>query len=265
MNEEETITLKRARKYLGSPEDERCITASPFFTSKSSSKTVEMTVSGSVVAIAEASVEKRDLMMEVEEPDDVGVEEFENEVEVPMDEVVHTTNGMANDIAEQRQVSESPPHKKPLPTTDKDNQEVIPASPITIRPSLLHFLHNSPSSTIPNTKSHPSPIPTSPPPSRPVFIPLPSQRTATPILRPGMKKAYTPRPSNVITFPDTPTLSRGLSAQQSHLVDGWKERFLRSEDATPTSRVLRLTNTISARPMTPLHTSLFRRNNLGPR
>ena len=256
--------MKRARKYLGSPEDERCITASPFFTSKNISKTTEMTVSESVVALAEASVDESDLMMEVEEPDDLDVEEFENEVEVPMDEVLQTANGMVNDIAEQRQVSESPPHKKPLPTTDKDNQEVIPASPITIRPSLLHFLHNSPS-TIPNTKSHPSPIPTSPPLSRPVFIPRPSQRTATPILRPGMKKAYTPRPSNVITFPDTPTLSPGLSAQQSHLVDGWKERFLRSEDATPTSRVLRLTNTISARPMTPLHTPLFRRNNFGPR
>jgi len=266
LNEEEAITLKRARKYLGNPENERCVTASPFFTS-TSQNTIEMTISESVVMASESEMEESDVPMEVEELDDLAVTDAENQVDVPMNECIGTADEIVEDTLEQRQVSESPPQKKPSTTTiDQNSQEVIPSSPIAIRPSLLHFLHNpSPSSGLPTPKSlHQSTLSPSPAPTRPVLIPIPSQRIVTPILRPGMKKAYTPRPSNV-KFPDTPTPSPGLSAQQSDLVNGWKERFLRSGEGTPTGYVPRLTNTISSRPMTPLHTPLFRRNNLGPR
>ena len=262
MNEEETIISKRARNYLGSSED-RCITASPFFTSKSS-ETEETTTAEPVGILADVFMEENSLL--VEEPENIATaDESENQPERPTDEVAHTAVEILDRTAQQRQVSESPPSKKPLKTTENDNQEVIPSSPIPIRPSLLQFLYgNPPTPSLTDPKPQTPPLDTSPPPSRPVFIPLPSQRIATPILRPGMKKAYTPRPSNV-TFPDTPTLTPRLSAQQSHLVNGWKERFLRTEEATPTSHAPRLTNTISTRPVTPLHTPLFSRHNLGPR
>ena len=76
--------------------------------------------------------------------------------------------------------------------------------------------------------------------------PRPSNHT--PILRPGLKKAYTPRPSHS-HFPETPT----PSSNHSILVQGWKDRF--------TSK---FTNTISSRPMTPLHTPIFRRKTVTP-
>jgi hypothetical protein len=110
-------------------------------------------------------------------------------------------------------------------------------------------------------------FPPSPPPSRPMsalFMHLPSHPAEkTPILYPGNKKVYTPRPSHTV-FPDTPTLSPVLSQHQSLVVKGWKERFLHhsasSGPFTPkSSDTPRLGNTISSRPITPLHTPLLRR------
>ena len=260
-NEEETITLKRARKYLGSPEDERCVVASPFFAS-TGQKTIDMTVSESVTRVSDRDVVESDMRMEVEGSHDLDGDETESQIDITRGKGEGIREEMSDDPIEQRQVSESPPQKKPFtPVNEHQNNEIIPSSPITVRPCLLQFLHN-PTSPPLTPQSPQTVLPPSSTSSRPVLLPVPSQRTATPILRPGMKKAYTPRPSHV-KFRDTPIRSPALSAQQAHVVSDWKERFLRSEPGTTTSYVPRLTNTISARPMTPLHTPL-KRNNLGP-
>jgi hypothetical protein len=226
---EGTIAVKRARKYLGSDENQE-IVESPFF-SKKPTTGVNKAPHLSSDAIDEARLE-----MDLELPVKVIGEEI---VDKPMNEMMKTT--------EDRQVSESPPRTKPTETSQRDEDYVIPDSPANAtrtKPLLTppeipddadEIIHACPS----NNKNI---FPPSPPPSRPTPI-FPLSSNHTPILRPGMKKPYAPRPSHQRTiFPDTPT---PLPAHTT-IIQGWKKQFVH-------------TNTISNRPITPLHTTVFQR------
>ena len=228
---DETIAVKRARKYWGSDEDEQFM-QSPFFSAKQKIRVDEM-----------PTQEREEIGLELTE---------EKEIDgLPVDEIMDQENSEELEPApeqmmetiDQRQVSESPPRRKPTETIQTNEDEVIPDSPAgPIRSGILSIIQ--PSLTNNPTPEH-NTFPPSPPPSRatnpPPKFSLPSHQH-TPILHPGMKKAYTPRPSH----PDTPT----LTPQHSVVVQGWKDRFLNTSKPS---------NTISNRPMTPLHTPLFRR------
>ena len=109
----------------------------------------------------------------------------------------------------------------------------------------------------------PSPLPSRP--NTPTVIPLPSSDSQhSRIFYPGMKKAHIPRPSHN-GFPDTPAASPVLSGTQSAVVQGWKERFLHIATPSRPSFAPRLSNTIASRPITPLHTPFFRRNEIRPK
>jgi hypothetical protein len=229
MNGEESISQKRARRYLGSDDEE--VTASPFFSGKQST------------------------VKQLETPPNTASETVEQTTEVVVSNL-------------QTQVSESPIRPKEPNFDPGMEDEVILDSPTgAIRNGdLLNnseaILDNPIIEEIQASQGYESPIDDTIPPSPPhlhsTIMPLPSQPpTRTPILRPGMKKAYTSRPFHTI-FPDTPTPSPILTSQHNVVVQGWKERFL-STSASP-----KLSNTISSRPMTPLHTPLLRRTPATP-
>lgn len=271
----ESIAVKRARKYFTSDEETEAV-ASPFF-SKSTT-----TIHTSAVAATEKHepliVETNENMetiatVEIAEMTEVG-ENAENEIQEST--VTHTVVGLATPESHETQVSESPPRTKPSESTQIDLDEIILNSPnCPIRTG--NFLESQQSEETENIEIPASPgceanediFPPSPPPSRPIsalFVSRASHHQhKTPIIHPGIKKAYTPRPSHSI-FPDTPTPSPPvLSQQHSLVVKGWKERFLHNSASqglfTPKNNdTPKLSKTISSRPMTPLHTPLLRRN-----
>lgn len=231
---EETIALKRARKYLGSDEAEE-IVQSPFFSKKRGSVIVQQPASSEAIEETGLHTNVEEILGNVES------------VDVRRDEEMVET-------IKERQVSESPPRMKATGIIETNEDEVIPDSPAgpirtkTFHPDSIDEV-NDIFQTSPEFQSnnHNVFLP-SPPPSRqnpPPILPRPSNHT--PILRPGTKKAYTPRPSHS-NFPDTPTPSN-----HTLIVQGWKDRF--------TSK---LTNTISNRPITPLHTPILRRKIVTP-
>jgi hypothetical protein len=244
MNGEESIALKRARKYLGS-DDEEEVVASPFFGGK------------------------RPTMKKIEKQPDLSFEPTTLDKN-PEETTNQTTQSIMVVHEEETQVSESPIQSKETVRNLGTDEEVILDSPTgAIRSGdlLNEFQEDADNSVIEEIQASPGyespeddPFPPSPPPSGPTIMPLPSRPQAqnTPILHPGMKKAYTPRPSHSI-FPETPTPSPILTSQHAVVVQGWKERFLSTSTTTP-----KLTNTISSRPMTPLHTPLLRRTPVTP-
>jgi len=269
---DESIAVKRARRYLGSSQEDE-VAASPFFASKGRQNT-EKAVKGTDCSASMGEIAATGIEMEHS-----GAEE--------MSKGEATILETSQDTEQERQVSESPPRAwtttDPTPT---DEDEVILDSPTAnrsthLRPSQItetastdrspHEIAASPGYESPEADT----FPPSPPPSRPLIMALPtltSQKitqittrdttttqtiTDTPtfisILTTGTKKAYTPRPSHCI-FPDTPTPSPGtLNPQHSLMVQGWKEKFSHSS-ATP-----KLFGTISSKPMTPVHTPVLRR------
>jgi hypothetical protein len=243
MNGEESIALKRARKYLGS-DDEEEVVASPFFGGKR--PTVNNVAN---------------------QPDN----SFEPTIsDGRPNETTNKTTDSIEAHEEETQVSESPIRTKKPDLNLGTDEEVILDSPTgAIRSADLlnepkEDADNLVTEEIQASPGYESPedhrFPPSPPPSGPTIMPLPSRPPPqiTPILHPGMKKAYTPRPSHKI-FPDTPTPSPILTSQHAIVVQGWKARFLSTSTTTP-----KLTNTISSRPMTPLHTPLLRRTPVTP-
>ena len=231
MESEETIAVKRAKKYLGSDEDNEFM-QSPFFSERQTIRAAEV-----------PTQDKEEIGLELNEEsnlkdppvDEITGQEDSEELNSAPEQMTETTG--------QLQVSESPPRQKPTETIQTNEDEVIPDSPVCpIRKGIISTI--SPYPTNNPTPQH-NTFPPSPPPSRatnpPPKFSLPS-RQHTPILHPGMKKAYTPRPSH----PDTPT----LTPEHSVVVQGWKDRFFNSS---------KLSNTISNSPMTPLHTPVFRR------
>ena len=237
MENEETIAVKRARKYLGSDEDEEFV-QSPFFSLKQHTKVIMMT-----------GEEMEDLGLEANEK---FVQEKAKDIDPPVDELTDQEDleelgpvpeGITETI-DPRQVSESPPRGKSTEIILRNEDEVIPDSPAgPIRAGIFSLVKSEPrnqQTPVSHTIFPPSPPPsqaTNPPPK----FSLPSLHR-TPILHPGMKKGYTPRPSH----PDTPT----LTPQHSVVIQGWKDRFLNSS---------KLSNPISDHPITPLRTPLFRR------
>jgi hypothetical protein len=219
---QETIALKRARRYLTTEEETEAI-ASPFFSRRAQDRVQE------------------NVSQTTEETTQPEVEEIERE------ESIKATDEM-EEVADEPQVSESPPRVAPTEVTEMDDEEIISDSPTCplrtgILPTQLNdFNHTEAIEESPEYQLPPSPLLSRSGP--PIFS---LANTRTPILHPGMKKAYTPRPSHVV-FPDTPT----PSPTQNLLIQNWKQRFLNT-NSTP-----RLSNTISTRPMTPLHTPFFK-------
>lgn len=236
MEFEETITMKRARKYLGSDDDDdnddNEVMQSPFFSKNGGTAIVEQMVS---LEVMEKTVPE-----ENEELIEENVEE--NEVELG-EEIVET---------KERQVSESPPRKKTVDAVETNEYEVIPDSPTgptrvnPLDPNITTKEHTIIRTSPPTKFTNPSIFPPSPPPSRqnlPHAIHVrPSNQTPKMILHPGLKKPYTPKPSHQ-AFPETPT-----PVNHSIIVQGWKDRF--------TSK---FTNTTLCRPMTPLRTPILKR------
>jgi hypothetical protein len=231
---EESVALKRARKYLDA-DGEHEVTASPFF---GGTRQVEKTND-----CIEQSVGRMMDMMET------------------MEGVV-----AAGTIdSTERQVPESPPRIKTGEMSDTDDEivfdsptaircgnvlnnqqeeEIIPAAPESLLSASLEYTSND------------DQFLASPPPSCPKPLPPP---TRTPIIRPGMKKAYTPRPSHSPAPLPTPALSE----HQNVVVHGWKAQYFNTSN--PENRfTARLGNSISDRPMTPVHTPLLRRGPMKP-
>lgn len=219
---------------MGSDEDKEFM-QSPFFSAKQEIRANEM-----------PTQENEEICLELNE--ESNLKELDSP---PIDEIIYQENSEGLETApeqmtktiDQLQVSESPPPRNPTEIIQSNEDEVIPDSPAGpirsgIFSTMRSFLTNNP------TPQH-NTFPPSPPPSRttnppPKFPHL--SRQDTPIRHPGMKRLYTPRPSH----PDTPT----LTPQQSVVVQGLKARFFNSST---------LSNTISDRPMTPLHTPAIRR------
>ena len=110
MDNEEKIAVKRARKYLGSEEDDDEVMQSPFFSTKRGATIVEGVMSPEPIEEIDTDMDDEEIQGNIEEA----------EVEVG-DEMMET---------EERQVSESPPRITSTDTTEMKGDEVIPDSPI---------------------------------------------------------------------------------------------------------------------------------------
>ena len=251
VNGEESLTMKRAKRYLGSDEESEVV-ASPFFWRKPRD------------TISDELKRTPKKMKQIKGPDEGNADIAETITEA-VENVDNTlVNVAADETPEERQVSESPPRIKPTETVQMSD-EVIPDSPSdTIRNQNPECPEQMASDTTldevviqASPGRHSRLFPPSPPPSNPqIRSLLPDHSNNTPIIRPGMNNTYTSCPSQKV-FPDTPTPV--LSNQHSIVIQGWKERFLHTTTSTPT-----LTNTISNRPMTPIHTPIFRRRAVTP-
>ena len=269
----DSIAVKRARKYLTSDEETEVV-ASPFFSKSTSTIHTSVAAGEKHEPLIVDTNESMEAIATVQmlENTEVG-QNTENEPQEST--VTHTVIDLETPESQETQVSESPPRTKPSESIRIDLDEIIPNSPnCPIRAG--NFLESQQSDEKENLEIPASPgcetnediFPPSPPPSRPVsalFLSRASHHQyKTPIMHPGIKKAYTPRPSHSI-FPETPTPSPVLSQQHSLVVKAWKERFLHNSASqglfTPKNNdTPKLRDTISSRPMTPLHTPLLRRN-----
>ena len=222
---EERLAVKRARKYLGGPDEVTSVVQSPFFAGVVETQLGKRTsnaVEGVAIVLEEcwemmptvhdSADENDDNILPVDETIviDDSAEEKEDDI-VPVDAA-----SSAED--EPPQVQESPPPiKRPTVTDD----EVIPDSPSdAIRIRALTEIQSFMDRAV--DVERPPTLPPSPPSSR---LTIPSPSSTRPILRPGMaKKPYTPRPSSMKRdiFPDTPDTP---SPQQASLIKSWKERF----------------------------------------
>jgi hypothetical protein len=147
------------------------------------------------------------------------------------------------------------------------DDEIVFDSPTAIRSGNLlnnrqeqNITPSAPDSMVPASPGYTSnddEFPPSPPPSCPKPVPPP---TKTPILRPGMKKAYTPRPSHS----PAPSPTTALSTHQTVVVQSWKAQYLNTSNPEKRLFTARLGNSISDRPMTPVHTPLLRRGPMKP-
>ena len=269
----ESIAVKRAKKFFDSNDTENV--ASPFF---STTKTIKEMERAEPKVTAISVMETQTTIDTQTTVDSIILFQDETTETVQGNQIIEDDPEDALEIPDENlQVSESPLRNKEIISLEILSDEIILDSPTCIRTENRLSIQTTSSDVdiqVPaSPEYHPKNedlFPPSPPLSRPasaIFLPKPSHRpqTTPTIQYPGIKKGFTPRPSHN-TFPDTPTPSP-LSQQQSVVVKGWKERFLHNSAFsshglfTPKSNkdTPKLSNTISSRPMTPLHTPLLRR------
>jgi hypothetical protein len=266
----ESIAVKRARRFFAS--DEKEVVASPFF-----SRNDHVTVLPISTVKERRSTSVFETIDTQSTDGSLIVNPARSTPDQPAENNIESPGAVVENVEDELQVSESPPQTKEKVPLEPHSDEVVLDSPTCNRTDDRLDTQtteeeigecNVPNSPCqePNVKV----FPLSPPPSRPtsaIFLPRPSHPSqSTPIMHPGIRKAFTPRPSHNV-FPDTPIASPTLSPHQSLVVKGWKERFFHNSASsspglfTPKGNDSpKIGNSMSARPMTPLHTPLLRRN-----
>jgi hypothetical protein len=248
---EESITAKRAKRYMNM-DDLTETQASPFFTSGPVSGVhIKETLAGedketdNVADVIDSEGKGNSSFAKNDDLDEQMLEDVRKHDE-PQQHVCEMPNGVSSLTEDEGIVAPDPP------TDDGEGGSVVrasnlneanhpPESRLRAQGSRGRFSLNRSSST--STSS--------------LFYPRPShvKNPMTPILIPGNKKHFTPRPSYRV-FPDTPS-TPSLTTQQD-IVQGWKGKFM----FTPSSSA---PSSVSRRPMTPVQTPLFRQAGVNQR